>query len=293
MDKATQVAHSSIDCGMPVYEPDSSLLRAVDSIKSQTLLPDNVFIRDDASITPRAHEVLGRLNAPHLSVRTNKKNIGMFKNFFSVLQDSRNEYFIFLAQDDYWMPNHLESLREVLAKNPSAVVAISGIDLHVEGSVIASYLPTPVPGTNIMSKFKVIHHFFQGKRLNNSIYYGLWRRERLSTIFDHMLRYGLENNEKLTVALGFLSGDIACVENKSFIKSHARRKSQSGLGFGLSNSKYFLKLVRIFTKYTRCLAVYPYGGAVFKAIIITYSLFSTLKKLFFRNVSDILRAFTR
>lgn len=292
MDKATQVAHSSIDCGMPVYEPDSSLLRAVDSIESQTLLPDNVFIRDDASITPRAHEVLGRLNAPHLSVKTNKQNLGMFKNFYSALQDSRNEYFIFLAQDDYWMPNHLGALREVLVKNPSAVVAISGINLHVEGSVIASYLPTPVPGTNIMSKFKVIHHFFQGKRLNNAIYYGLWRRERLSTIFDHMLRYGLENNEKLTVALGILSGGIACVENKSFIKSHTRRKSQSGFGFGLSNSKYFWKLFRVFFKYARCLAVYPYGGR-YKAIIIAYSLFATLKKLFLRNVSDILRAFTR
>jgi len=36
-----------------------------------------------------------------------------------------------------------------------------------------------------------------------------------------MLGYGLENNEKLTVALGILSGDIACVDSKSFIKSHA------------------------------------------------------------------------
>jgi len=31
----------------------------------------------------------------------------MFKNLSSVLQDSHNEYFIFLAQDDYRVPNHL------------------------------------------------------------------------------------------------------------------------------------------------------------------------------------------
>lgn len=235
---------SAIACGIPVFNPDERLARALDSIAAQSLPPVVVHLRDDASTNGFDVASLTQQWAGEgLRLSRNPANVGMFDNFLRLAVEAEGEFFCFLAQDDQWLPGYLEKLHDALVQQPGAVVAFSSNQHLVDGEVVDTYA-TPSAGIVLHRPLSLLVEFFRGNtRLNNAIYYGLWRRDVLVDVLQHIQRRGLRTNEKLPVMLGILSGPAVSVPDMLFVKDHGRRRNSRGPGGDVGPLRYVFVLL--------------------------------------------------
>jgi glycosyltransferase involved in cell wall biosynthesis len=85
------------------------------SILQQTLQPDLIIIRDDAS-EDATFEILTRFaNQPGFNISQNPQRLGVNENFAKAVADVPDGYLIaFCDQDDYWLPEKLEKSVQLL-----------------------------------------------------------------------------------------------------------------------------------------------------------------------------------
>jgi glycosyltransferase involved in cell wall biosynthesis len=85
------------------------------SLLQQTLQPDLIIIRDDAS-EDTTFEILTRFaNQPGFNISQNLQRLGVNENFAKAVADVPDGYLIaFCDQDDYWLPEKLEKSVQLL-----------------------------------------------------------------------------------------------------------------------------------------------------------------------------------
>jgi glycosyltransferase involved in cell wall biosynthesis len=115
-EKADYLAVNSkpkVTIGMPVYNGEAFINKAIESLLLQTFDDFELIISDNAS-----EDGTGSICLKHASedgrIRYVKqeKNWGPFSNFEFVLEEARGEYFMWAAADDVW---HSDFIRENLA----------------------------------------------------------------------------------------------------------------------------------------------------------------------------------
>ena len=118
----------------------------LDSIREQTLKPDEVIIRDDKSTDGTFEfctEYISRNNLTGWRVSQNDSNLGVRKNFRLALSMCTGEYIFTCDQDDIWMNEKIQCM-------------VSVMDSHPEIKLLASnYIPV-VNGERINAKVKNI-----------------------------------------------------------------------------------------------------------------------------------------
>ena len=116
-----------ITIGIPVYNGEKFIKRAIDSILSQTYTNFKLIISDNGStdstsiICKDYQQKDGRIQ-----YIKQEKNMGWFFNFKCLLDLARSEYFVWIADDDYWKPSFLEENIKKLDLKPN-IVASTGI----------------------------------------------------------------------------------------------------------------------------------------------------------------------
>jgi glycosyltransferase involved in cell wall biosynthesis len=263
-----------------VYNPDERLARALRSVSSQTMPPSRVHIRDDASTNGFALASLADVVAQgSWHAERNPQNLGMFNNFLRVLLDADGEFFAFLAQDDQWQPAFLETLSAALIAHPQAVVAFCASRYVRDGAVIETFA-TPQRGVVEHRQLSLLISFFRGhSRLNNAIYYGLWRREALVELMRHIESCGLEPNEKLPVTLGILSGRAVSVPDELFVKDHGRRRGSRGPGGDLPPGRYVRSLVPAVRAAISCILRFRRASLPLRLAAVVGELWRSLRKV--------------
>ncbi|HKJ45099.1 MAG TPA: glycosyltransferase family 2 protein, partial [Balneolales bacterium] len=107
-----------VSIGMPVYNGENYIERAISSILAQTYKDFELIISDNAS-TDKTQEIckmfVGRDN--RVRYHRNSKNIGAARNYNIVFRLSRGKYFKWAAHDDELAPAFLEDAVNVLEKN--------------------------------------------------------------------------------------------------------------------------------------------------------------------------------
>jgi glycosyltransferase involved in cell wall biosynthesis len=228
-----------IDVGIPLYNPGPGFAKALASLRAQTRPPDTVIVLDDcSSVDVNAFFEGFPLK---LDLARNVRNRGICWNFFDLVKKSNADYFVFLAQDDSWEPDFLEKLADALSKDEAACVAVPGVLQLRDGKVIDSYIPQVEAGARL-TEATFLSDFFSGKRINNAVYYGLWRRRDLARIGASIEAADFECNEKLPVMLGYISGEMVGVPEPLFLKSHERRSGEIVLGGKASAAAYWREL---------------------------------------------------
>lgn len=113
-----------VSIGVPVYNGESFLAKALDSILAQTFEDYEVIISDNAS-TDGTAEIARRFAAEDARIRyyRSPKNLGAAKNFNRVFELSSGRYFRWLAADDVCAPDFLARFVDILENDPSAVLA--------------------------------------------------------------------------------------------------------------------------------------------------------------------------
>jgi len=99
---------------IPLKDRFDLLQRALKSINNQTLLPKEVIIIDDFSLSPLKLN-FKKYNFKILLIR-NKKNFGVSKSRNIGIKNSSGKYLSFIDTDDYWEKNKL-SVEYNLLKN--------------------------------------------------------------------------------------------------------------------------------------------------------------------------------
>ncbi len=114
---------------MPVYNEQSYLAVALDSVLSQTLSDIEIICIDDGS-TDASLEILKEYHAKDERVRIlTENNAGPALARNNGIRRARGEYLAFLDADDFYEPTFLEELYE-LAKSENLDIAIARYDFY-------------------------------------------------------------------------------------------------------------------------------------------------------------------
>jgi len=125
-----------VSIGLPVYNGEEFLSQALDALLAQTFRDFELIVCDNAS-TDRSPEIARNYAARDSRVRfcRNEENIGLAGNLNRTVTESSGEYFLWVAHDDLWAPQHLERCVAALDADPGLVIVCTrtrDIDEHGE-----------------------------------------------------------------------------------------------------------------------------------------------------------------
>jgi glycosyltransferase involved in cell wall biosynthesis len=168
--------HPLVTVGVPVYNGQEKIGKALHSILNQTYHNIQVVISDNAS-TDDTREVCERFCAEdeRVSYLRQPVNLGPSANFKAVLDLAEGAYFMWLGHDDWLSERFIEECSQTLDKDPE-VSLVCGQTLYYRegeepyrGEVVQ--LPQEAPQERVAAYYSVV--------VENGTFYGLMRREHL------------------------------------------------------------------------------------------------------------------
>ena len=120
-----------VSIGLPVYNGELFLKKALDSLLNQTYSNFELIISDNNS-TDSTQKICQEYakNDKRICYIHQEKNIGAFSNFSFVLTKAKAKYFMWAAVDDYWDNDFLQKNLDILQMDPNIVCSISKINTY-------------------------------------------------------------------------------------------------------------------------------------------------------------------
>lgn len=194
-----------VNIGIPVYNGEKSLRRALDSVLAQTFTDFNLIISDNAS-TDSTQDICLEYAAKDKRIIyiRQEKNIGPARNFNFVLQEANSKYFLWIAADDYIHPDFIKKTMEFLDKNKEFIGCISKVqtfqndDLNVQIDTIDSAFQN--------FRYKVISTLRPGNT------------DTISGTYDQKIRKLFKKNMYRVMYSLFRTEELRrCIEDNSFV----------------------------------------------------------------------------
>lgn len=117
-----------ISVALASYNGVKYIKEQLDSLRSQTLQPDEVIITDDCS-TDGAYEFCEKYiqenNLTNWKVFKNEKNLGPGKNFRCAISKCSGEYIFTCDQDDIWLSDKIEAMINIMKAKPNIKLLVS------------------------------------------------------------------------------------------------------------------------------------------------------------------------
>ena len=134
-----------ISIALTTYNGADYLREQLDSIKKQTLQPDEVIIVDDVSSDGTLDLVNEYIKDNNLSskwiVFQNKQNVGWKVNFRKAIELCSGDIVFLCDQDDIWEEDKIESMFDVIRDNPGIdVLASNYMRIDHRGTIIDNSL---------------------------------------------------------------------------------------------------------------------------------------------------------
>lgn len=117
---------------VPLYNKGDQVVRAVQSILEQTYPAQEILVIDDGS-TDLGPDLVSAMNEPKIQV-ISQSNQGESAARNTGVSIATSKYVAFLDADDWWEPNHLESLAALLQVAPEANLLSTGHKVLRNGS---------------------------------------------------------------------------------------------------------------------------------------------------------------
>ncbi len=122
---------SSISVALCTYNGERFLAPQLASILGQTVLPDELIIRDDRSSdsTPEIIRAFEKKAPFAVDFQINQQNLGSTRNFEGAMRACRGDLIALSDQDDVWHPRRLERSEQELALHPEAGMVFTDGDV--------------------------------------------------------------------------------------------------------------------------------------------------------------------
>ncbi|MDP3465953.1 MAG: glycosyltransferase family 2 protein [Sulfuricurvum sp.] len=191
--------YPSVSIGMPVYNGETFIREALDSLLSQTFTDFELIISDNGS-TDRTEAICREYAAKDERIRyiRQPENRGAIGNFQFVLDEAAGEYFMWAAADDKWSPNWIEILLQIILThtNTSAFGKVVTIDKN------GHLLDHPVNNRDLSFSgnklFRRLKYFFELESFGKAnIIYGLFKLKDIKKLqlnafeFDYNIVYDI------------------------------------------------------------------------------------------------------
>lgn len=139
--KAAQtVSGTGVSVVIPLYNKETTVVRAIRSILDGVVLPDEIIVVDDGS-TDGSSSALGAVQSPLLRIiRQENKGAAAARN--TGIRESNGELIAFLDADDVWLPNFLQVTLELKKDFPDAGIYGTSYAICQGGTIT----PMPHPG---------------------------------------------------------------------------------------------------------------------------------------------------
>lgn len=279
-----------VSIGMPAYNVRSDFIRrALDSALSQTYSNFELIISDDASTdgTQNICKAYAKRDSRIRYIR-HDNNIGPMRNFYFAFKQTQGEYFVWLADDDWWAPDFLEKLISALENNPDCGVAMcSFAGISGEGTARREILLEGDLDVNGKGYYEVYQKFH---RMLGRYIYGLYRREFLEKFMSRPLPTGY-SWEKIAVSEMALATHFCSIpeillymdSNKARKKNEA--KQRQSLAVLRYNMIYFF-FYRTFRSLGRVMTspVVPFRRKLFVFIWVPGIAWLHFRKFFLRRI---------
>ena len=173
--------YALVSVGLPVYNGEATLMRAVKSILSQDYPNIELVISDNGS-TDGTFEILEDLASNHANIRIHRSSVnrGWTWNANKVFEQSRGEYFLWAADDDFYDLTFISSAIKQLECYPSAVMCHPKTKATIEGGaeiVWRSSLFTFRGAMNVRQRYKETLRNFPAVA-----FYGVYRSKLLRNV---------------------------------------------------------------------------------------------------------------
>lgn len=117
-----------VSIGMPVFNGEATVCRAIESILAQSHRDFVLIISDNASTDLTADQCARYCRSDsRIRYLRQEVNIGAARNFQAVLESANDKYFMWAAADDWWHPEFIERNLANLVAHPEAIASISNV----------------------------------------------------------------------------------------------------------------------------------------------------------------------
>jgi glycosyltransferase involved in cell wall biosynthesis len=116
-----------VSVGLPVYNRPGKMQKALDCLINQTYSDLEIIISNDCSPNPEIYTILDeyKLKDSRIHIYTQQTNLGIYRNFWFVLQKATGQYFMYAQEDDFWEPDFVEKLVRQLENHPEQAMSMS------------------------------------------------------------------------------------------------------------------------------------------------------------------------
>ena len=106
-----------ITAAIPLYNKEAEIARALRSVLSQTLLPQEILVIDDGS-TDHSAEIVQSFSSPLIRlVRQTNQGVSIARN--RAAREAAGDYIAYLDADDTWEPNYLAEMARLITQWPN------------------------------------------------------------------------------------------------------------------------------------------------------------------------------
>ena len=174
---------ATIDIGLPVYNGADTVERAIASVRAQTCGDFRLMVSDNASSDGtreivRRHAVADR----RIELIAQDTNIGPYANFSHLIHRASAPYFAFVAADDWWSPNFLETTRAALVDEPDALCCVPRTAFYGDAGERLHVTPSTYSLTDARPKDRALRFLVHPS--DCSRFYGLHRLPAFAHGFD-------------------------------------------------------------------------------------------------------------
>lgn len=130
-----------ISIAMATYNGSDYVEDQLNSFLTQTRLPDELVISDDAS-KDSTLDIINKFSqkAPfNVIIIENKENLGYTKNFEQSVKETQGDLILFSDQDDVWFPSKIKTIEDIAKKFPECLLFINDtiiVDEELKGAEI-------------------------------------------------------------------------------------------------------------------------------------------------------------
>lgn len=134
------ISKVKVSVAIATYNGERFLREQLDSLYSQTRVPDEIVVCDDRS-KDRTKDILEEYHQKYgLKYYINETNLGVNKNFEKAIRLCTGDYVAICDQDDVWMPHKIQTclvkLQEIEGNQP-ACVSSQGLGVNKDMKIIS------------------------------------------------------------------------------------------------------------------------------------------------------------
>lgn len=113
---------------LTTFQGEKYILEQLESIRNQTMKPDEVLIRDDNSLDStrkKVEQYVKKYNLVNWKIIENVENIGWKINFKKGISEATGDIIFLCDQDDIWMQTKIEEMVNIHQQNPKIELLVS------------------------------------------------------------------------------------------------------------------------------------------------------------------------